>query len=302
MSYILDALKRSEQERHQGELNHATIDTIMIPRRQKHHHWWPYVLILVLVLNLGVYLYFQFSGGDQEEPAPPQEISNIESVNPERLRDLESVRNKSSERPDTDLIQDPSFTEKNAAKERAIPEHLLKTPHLTKRFDINTLTAEKTVRESGESIRLDLNSDGLEVIRPKTTTKSILPSAEMINAYNQTKDIPQTVDAEIISPSNTKKTMPIPIEEKVVENFDSIDHLNDLDDAFKRSVPDIRFNSHIYSVIPTDRRVMINDLYLREGQSFSGMQIKTIGEFYLVLSKGDLVFKIPVLRDWFRPD
>ena len=51
MSYILDALKRSEQERHQDKMPSFSAENMIIQTNQKKAHWWPFVLILVLILN-----------------------------------------------------------------------------------------------------------------------------------------------------------------------------------------------------------------------------------------------------------
>jgi general secretion pathway protein B len=46
---------------------------------------------------------------------------------------------------------------------------------------------------------------------------------------------------------------------------------------------------------------MINNVYLREGDGFSGLTLEEIGEFYVVLSYQGQDFKTPVLKDWQAP-
>jgi len=73
MSYILDALKKSEQERgnssipsvqtiHSSSLNYADKKTV-----------WPYILIAVLLLNLAAILYFVVGKGNDDAPATTDE-------------------------------------------------------------------------------------------------------------------------------------------------------------------------------------------------------------------------------------
>jgi len=73
MSYILDALKKSEQERgnssipsvqtiHSSSLNYADKKTV-----------WPYILIAVLLLNFAAILYFVVVKDDDDAPAATDE-------------------------------------------------------------------------------------------------------------------------------------------------------------------------------------------------------------------------------------
>jgi len=59
MSYILDALKKSEQERGQGKIPDVqTIHSSSLAYRRDRKAWWPYVLITAIVLNLAAIVYF----------------------------------------------------------------------------------------------------------------------------------------------------------------------------------------------------------------------------------------------------
>ena len=80
--------------------------------------------------------------------------------------------------------------------------------------------------------------------------------------------------------------------------FLSYPSLTELSVHFQKSIPSLIFNSHIYSDDPTARRVMINNIYLREGQRIEGMTIHAIGEFDILLEKNTELFTLPVLRDW----
>ena len=279
MSYILEALKRSEQERHQGELAHATIDTIMMPSKQVRHQWWPYLLIVVLIINLLAFLYFQLID-DSVAPevtdiVAQQDASNNEYFTPQVI--------------ETSTVQKKVLSEKVVAQssnEKPIPAHLTQTPTLTKRYDLNDYLPQKGLVVSSQAKQKNYSNEGLEIIKPKSVSRRISSEVLMVTQGEQQAIVEQQVEE-----GHAK-----------IENFEDIYHLNDLDLSFQKNIPNLRFNSHIYSVNPSDRRVMINDLYLREGQGFAGMTIETIGEFYIILSKGSQSFKIPVLRDWFAPE
>lgn len=343
MSYILDALKRSEQERHQGELTHATIDTIMLKAKPVKHQWWPYLLIAVLVLNLGVYLYFQFSKDTNNNEL--ESGNGLVKNETEKAVTDSSINQKSAsvKHPAMDVLE--NNTESQMVK--PLPTHVLQTPKSNKYYDLNQVsagsedkrlnsnnnTALSVANNSSKALaKREFNADGFEVIRPKqvlapaqkitpdiaqnkqsVSDVKVLNNAKVkeitqINTISSVNDIPEnyeliepTRDIPIASqiPVQTAESKPVAIQ---TDRFESLQHLSDLAPEFQKSIPDIRFNSHIFSNIPSERRVMINDLYLKEGQGFSGLKIVTIGEFYIELEKQGQSFKLPVLRDWFRPN
>jgi general secretion pathway protein B len=314
MSYILEALKRSEQERHQGELNHTTIDTIMMPSKHVRHQWWPYLLIVILAINILVYLYFQFPedivdvvSGDkiaQKSEVALQE-DNVSSKSPvyEQEQKIVNQQDKKNQKSTIKEHIHPQFT-----SEKPLPKHLSQTPTLTKRFDISAQPKANKPLNSYQSKKKSYTDEGFEIIKPKATTSSVLPQNSVLpqtqeNSLNYEDEYQVRSQQLSLESAHVKQTLvqQAPVEQVKLENFEDTYHLNDLDLSFKKRIPDISFNSHIYSTNPADRRVMINDLYLREGQSFSGITIETIGEFYILLSKNSQRFKIPVLRDWFTP-
>ena len=62
MSYILDALKKSEQERGRGSAPSVqTLHTIGIDSPTSRTHYWPHVLLFAVFVNLGALLYFIIS-------------------------------------------------------------------------------------------------------------------------------------------------------------------------------------------------------------------------------------------------
>src|SRR5690606_30720175 len=62
MSYILDALRKSESERHQGEVPNLGANPMLIHARRDERPIWPYVLIGVLALNVIVLVVWLMSG------------------------------------------------------------------------------------------------------------------------------------------------------------------------------------------------------------------------------------------------
>ena len=61
MSYILDALKKSEQERGHGNIPGVqTVHSSSLNYHGEKKAYWPYLLITAVLLNVAVVLYFIF--------------------------------------------------------------------------------------------------------------------------------------------------------------------------------------------------------------------------------------------------
>jgi general secretion pathway protein B len=94
------------------------------------------------------------------------------------------------------------------------------------------------------------------------------------------------------------------VRERVLTPADSqgrVPHLVELPLSFQKSVPDLTFNSHIYSSDPMASRVMINNQYLRPGDTFASLVVERITEDGVILSKSGQRFRVGTVRDWVSP-
>ena len=80
-----------------------------------------------------------------------------------------------------------------------------------------------------------------------------------------------------------------------------VPHLVEMPMAFQRQVPDLVFNSHVYSSQPGARSVMINNRYLRMGDTLGPLRIERITEEGVELSMNGQRFRVGVVRDWSSP-
>jgi len=78
MSYILDALKKSEQERGHGNIPDVqTVHTSSLNYRSEKKAYWPYILIAAVLLNLLAIVYFIV---DKDQPAEIADTSQQKNV------------------------------------------------------------------------------------------------------------------------------------------------------------------------------------------------------------------------------
>ena len=88
MSYILDALKKSEQERGHGNIPDVqTMHSSSLNYRTEKKAYWPYILIAAVILNLLAIIYFivdKQAVENTEATAPQTSVATQTEVAPEK--------------------------------------------------------------------------------------------------------------------------------------------------------------------------------------------------------------------------
>jgi general secretion pathway protein B len=240
MSYILDALRKSETERRQGRVPDLGQQVQLIHRPKKKRVSPAIWVSLALLLNAGVLAVVFWpgtplpwvAGSQSEAPAAPEKAAVPEPV------------------PVVPATEPEAVSEDPVAETGTIPEP-----------------------DPGETSSQSLASEP--------------PVAE-----NRER-------ATVIVPSSAKSETAVPVVEQ--EQAGRVPHLVELPLSFQKSVPDLTFNSHIYSSSPASRRVMINNKYLRVGDTFEGLRVDDITEEGVVLSRDGRRFRVGVVRDWVSP-
>jgi general secretion pathway protein B len=251
MSYILDALRKSETERRQGQVPDLG-QQVQLIHRPKKKGVSPVVWVAVaLVLNAAVLAYVFW---------PEREKSAAPAATP----------------ADTTSAAGASETTTKPASSLAVQPETETAP-------------ETAVAESGNPAR---STDG-QPDEDRSVQESVAPA------------VPQVQErATIIVPSVDVPTTTASAEDDLQsppEQAGRVPHLVELPLSFQKGIPDLTFNSHIYSSSPGSRRVMINNSYLRIGDSFQGLRVEDITEDGVVLSRDGRRFRVGVVRDWVSP-
>ncbi len=268
MSYILDALKKSEEERHQGQVPSLGGGSTLIHSSAHKSVMWPWVIAALLLFNMLFIAYWLLSAdvGDSHSGDVSDDVSQryIEESNAPVAYDQDVepviVHQQNKMRVDPVIYPDEAII----SPEYAVPKTTL-----------------------SKATRLEYKS---------TEPELITPSVAVIE------------EPMIITPKSGARPYAGPVyddisEEVIVDEPDlsSVKHVSDFPQSFQRRIPDLMFNSHIFTDTPSSRRVMINNVYLREGQVFSGLKVVQITEEGVVLSLDDEAFNVGVLRDWQSP-
>lgn len=254
MSYILDALRKSETERRQGRVPDLGQQVQMIHKPKKKTVPVLVWVAIGLILNAAILAWAfwprasvtgasvtetEEQAGPSAEPAVP--IAEVEPVAPE-------------------------------------PEPVITEPE----------PSPASSPATGSTRRDDTLADAIEIPVPSVAQ----PPVDETNRERPTVIVPTPREPSAVNPSNVADSEPAAVRTP---------HLVELPLSFQKRVPDLIFNSHIYASEPSSRRVMINDNYLRPGESFSGITVERITEEGVELSMDGRRFRVGVVRNWVSP-
>ena len=279
MSYILNALRKSEQERQKiQEQNLTTRLQDNKPGKSSIHVRW---LLMLIGLN-GILLGYVLFKNDNSEtaittPKPTKPKSQFKT----ELRALEAmppVRPKSPEKMPEPLIQSSPASETISALVNS------KRP---------ISNAPPTITE------LEPEAEITPVEKQPTTLRNQPREAEENKGYSASA-VPANRAPKTTNKSNTERTVEseesfnqINTESQIITQHNDIPWLADLPSVFRRNVPDLDINVYVYSDLPENRFIMVSMHKYRVGQVInSGMTLKAIDPDGIVVEYRDRQFKI----------
>lgn len=124
MSYILDALRKLEQNRqHEESLTFLTFQG-QAPRKRKRHRLWPYLLVVLMLIAGAIFWWI----------GPWQSPGKSMTAEPPAVRGVKPVIPTSAPAPAADGVQSKANTEKTTVAPKEVKEQ----PRSTKRETIAT--------------------------------------------------------------------------------------------------------------------------------------------------------------------
>lgn len=250
MSYILDALRKSETERRQGKIPDLGQQVQLIHKPRKKTVPAAVWVAVALIINAIVLAVIFWPGGA----------------------------------PATD--ESAGYSARESAGESV---------------DVSATAPEAAASEPVAPVQPQ--QDGNQTSSPESDTARTEPAGEAaeepMDALAESGEAEPRLRPTVIVPNRTEANIVPALPEQ--EPTGRVPHLVELPLPFQKSIPDLIFNSHIYSSDPSARRVMINNQYMRTGDSFSGIRVERITEEGVVLSKNGRQFRVGVVRDWVSP-
>lgn len=229
MSYILDALKKSDQKRQKGHVPDLSTVQIEIPPEDKKKAVWPYVLIGILLLNAVVLAVIMRPDQATEEPqtvvhnSGKQESATFQekqiAIEPQAAQALSPVAQESN--PATVV---PTMAENRAASQEE------KTPVPMREAAVEaSIVNERTVEEVDSEFARGMNIDS-----DQQETQSILVQRSVTD--NTVEEVGIAFTKGMDRDTNQNEQQVEPIQELVPESI--IEEEGDSGEVVKESVPE----------------------------------------------------------------
>lgn len=264
MSFILDALKKLEQNKQDASVpDLLTVHTAeQYETREK--PLWPKILVALLLLNAGIVSYWMLSDKTEEVVVAEPDITETQQqsvkLNPVNVLDNESPEDRAAE-PPVQSAAVKEITGDDAMDKITDRDRKLSTSPIP----VDTQLLEKEQNEAhieAEAIKsiIDEETPIMEQLIKEASSKA----QEMADLQSEE---PENTDAEQASaiPSELHPLSAVESErEKQLPSF------SELPEDIRKEIPDLTIIAHIYSNNPSSRMVNINGDVLREGETLSG--------------------------------
>lgn len=276
MSYILDALRKSEQERQRGKVPDFSSSPENIASAPAKRNLWPIIAVAALVVNLALAGYF-FMGNSN---------SHNNSSSPAQIAQPQIQQSPT---------QQPVQSEPQSA-----PQAAPQTTPQTSAEVRSTATPKTTASLQSQPRPAPVKSAPTQAQAPKpAVTKAAEPEPIIIKPRNQTasQDVASSAPAKS-EPQHAAATQPEP-DSNYMPNVGYLPQLEELSANQRQNIPDMTFSSHMYSSLPKYRSIIINGKRLKEGQFFnSELQVREITESGVIMSQENTLFQVDVLGRW----
>jgi general secretion pathway protein B len=264
MSYILDALKKSEKEHQHGSVpDHLTVQDLMVQEPKK-RTLWPYLLLLALLLNAVILVWWLSPWQSKKTKIVAQSTtaSQYESGASGSAHDVTDIR-----LPEAALSNNTGKTINPAIK------------------------PEPSVVNQDES-RSDIVQPNREV-QAKGDLKGNVPDKPA-----QTTDMSrQRESPPVVSKQTPSDNYPSDKQQNSTHNGTAAEKrifsLKDLPSSVQQSLPPFSISVFIYSEDPAYRMVKINGQMLREGEDLTeGLKLKEIIPDGVIFSYQNYRFRV----------
>lgn len=281
MSYILEALRKSEQKRQRGAV--PNLDTVHDPNLvfKKRKARWPYLLIIVLFTNaifLAVLLkqrsQSEFSPNrraaeNQTQPGPIKSHNKIPVVHPQSLDVHQAMAGKNQ----------PETSRTEAAK--TAHARIGSPSAATNSTKISALNA------TGEITSEETRSVATPMPHPAELNAPDTAMAADDQATIETAKLHDVTTAQLNVDSDSSPAFddfPLSQEGEETTSEQTIPQIDSLPDSVRQRLPDIAISFHAYTHKPSSRIVSINGRILREGQSTAdGLHLEEITKEGIIL-------------------
>jgi general secretion pathway protein B len=260
MSYILDALKKSEKERKRGSVpDIMTVQDIQMSGTQKRPLW---ILLILVVLLLNAAVLFWVSPWKSKKPQTVSDSTSDKRIVAKDQNTSSHVLSKT----DNDKVSTNQYgkTKKIQLADSKISSDKKNAPQQSKKVNA----------------RNDLKKDIKE--KPKA-----MPETKIKHETFSTTPRKKEEASDVASEANPDDNhLPLPLPNKIY-------HMGELPQSIQQKLPAFAISTFLYSEDPGSRSVRINGQMMREGQYLSaGLKLEEIIQNGMIFSYQNYRFQV----------
>ena len=334
MSYLLDALKQSEQH---DEASAHDRNAEQLKQQQELQRYRFIAISLGLLVAFLLTLMAGFSIGKWLQTnhlnAPEQEVTTVQDQSVEPTDDKTPVpatvkpeqsipvQTSPAQVASTQPMSQPQFVQPQQYQQAAgqyqwvqVPVNtapaypqgqpmLVQTPNGYQQvyaagqpqYNLNTMQMQPNINNSASNIDMSKYK-----VLGKPMGEPAREQAEPATTVSdeELETVPTALkDAFARAIEDTQDTKPHQVTQGT-KNSSYAEPIELLPDALLALIPDIKYQAHIYSSSPDKRWVKLNNRELYEGDSVGGLRVLEITPEQTVLSFDDYEFSLKALQDW----
>jgi hypothetical protein len=265
MSFILDALKKLEQNRREGTVPDLTTIHSNESIGPKKRPYILYLFIIVMILNAAILTIWLGHSEPEKGESAPLSTSAQEPADSE-LKAASLNRPSPGEVKTTSVgkIAPPQVSTLEKAED--VLEKSSQAPVKTGNVDVPEKSPELEKSQVQEA-----DSAEKEKVEVRTSSLKIMPTAEELS------DLKDRIKEERKAISQTPPVEAEPVKEEKGSPDVKILEFHQLPADVKEDLPKMSISGHIYSNSPTSRLVNINGIIIREGENVKkGLKVTEI--------------------------
>lgn len=299
MSYILDALKKSEKERRNKTAPDILSVQEAVENPSHRRSLWPYLLLAALFLNAGILAWWlAYSHPKKLPPLVESRAAKYENQPVSREHNKAPMSGITSETNENAIAKKPIIQEEKTNQKAEIAA----ARSIGARNDMGKLSSSENtpVRTpaGSEKVPAVLNPV-LKQSQPAQPARSEIQNPTVstgVQAANQPASEPKTglpkANTVSVPPSvpPPARIEPAPVENKTYS-------LAELPESIKQDLPSFSISAHIHSSEPSSRMVKINGATMKEGQELlTGLKISEITPNGVIMIYRGYRFNVGLIR------
>lgn len=248
MSYILDALKKSEKERQRGNVPDVLTPQDAAAGQKRKRGLLPYLVLGVLILNAGLLAGWLLGSPKKPQPAA-QSVAprKIQTSAPKQAKDAHTART-SVEASSTEPVRVGNSVTRAAERQPAA---------------YTEITAKRETRNPPPAVHQE-QAQG--IVSDQKKGKEERPSPPSVPKETRVAP-PAAAPQQTVVNRASAEPQPVAHIEPPIKN--KIYNLKELPASLQQNLPDFSISTHLYAADTTSRMVRINGQMLREGQHLS---------------------------------